>query len=95
MRRRRGRDQHPGQGEAERQRARGLLDDQDADGDHEAKQADHGPTRTLSTPVAVEGEYRQAAGSETLRSSQMVSCLSSGPSSAPRIGRADRLPLSC
>ena len=53
------------------------------------------PTRTLSTPVAVEGEYRQAAGSETLWSSQMVSCPSSGPSSAPRIGRAYRLPLSC
>jgi hypothetical protein len=53
------------------------------------------PTRTLSTPVAVEGEYRQAAGSETLWSSQMVSCPSSGPSSAPRIGRAYRLPLNC
>jgi hypothetical protein len=52
------------------------------------------PITTLSTPVAVAAEYRQASGTCTVRSSQSVSSPSTGPRTAPRNGTIHRLPLS-
>jgi hypothetical protein len=52
------------------------------------------PMTTLSTPVAVAAEYRQASGTCTVRSSQSVSSPSTGPRTAPRNGTIHRLPLS-